>query len=637
MFSYEKELNKEQLRVVYDGEGHCLVLSGPGSGKTRTLVYRVAYLLENGVSPSRILLLTFTKKASNEMLSRVYSLFPQAEEKILGGTFHHVANFFLRRYAHHLKYSKNYTIIDEEDAKNILKALLKEEGIDFIKPQVVQKMISLSINSQKEVEEVAGRFFPYFKEKTLEKLEIIKKKYEGRKKKTNIMDYDDLLLNWEKILSFPEIKKEISEKFLYVLVDEYQDTNALQNKIIRKLGSVHKNILVVGDDSQCIYSFRAAEIENIISFSKKYPKTKIFRLEKNYRSTPEILSAANAVISKNSMRLEKELKSVVPMGSPPCVFSFSSPFEEARFVTKKLKEYDLKETAVLFRAHYHAVELEMELARQKIPYILRGGTRFFEQFHVKDVLAFLRLFLNFYDEPSWRRILLRQNKIGEASVTKIIPQIFKKKSFQEVFKEKESIFSLLSSPGKKSLEEILQIFLKAGKEEISEKIKIFLNNFYFKYLEFSFDNARERKSDLKKLYDISLEYKDLEKMLSEFSLSEDFKKETEREKGLVLSTVHQAKGLEWKNVFLISLREGDFPHEKSTEEGLMEEERRLFYVAITRCKENLYLTHSCYGFGGKSSALPSRFLRESFLQENSLENLTEIEEIIEDEDLWESF
>jgi DNA helicase II / ATP-dependent DNA helicase PcrA len=640
MINFEKELNKEQLKVVYEGDGPCLVLSGPGSGKTRTLVYRAAYLLEKGVLPSQILLLTFTKKAAKEMLSRIYSLSSFNEKEICGGTFHHVGNLFLRKYAENIGYFSNFVILDEEDSRNIIKEILKErKRIELPKPSVVQKIISLSINSKKPIKKIIEKYFFYFSEEISEELAKIGKVYEERKKKNNLMDFDDLLLNWNEILSIKKIREEISNKFLYLLIDEYQDTNVLQDEIIKKISEKHNNVLAVGDDSQSIYSFRAADINNIINFSKNYPRARVFKLETNYRSTPEILHIANSVIKNNQKKLEKELFSIKKTGPSPIIIPFSNSLEQARYIANYLKgQRDRLKTAVLFRAHYQAVELEIELAKKRVPYILRGGIRFFEQYHVKDVIAFLRIYLNFFDESSWKRILLRQEGIGEINSKKVIDKVLQLRSIDQLLDHRGKIIDLFSSQNvKKGINIVLDLLEKGSDSTIPGKINLFLKNFYHHYLDFSFENSRERKNDLKRILEISSRYENLEEMIADFSLSEDFQKEENNKNAVVLSTIHQAKGLEWETVFVISLKEGSFPHSKSVEDDLLEEERRLFYVAVTRCKENLFLTYPLYDFREKEIAKPSRFLEESGFLEKRGESFFDDEEIIESEEEWEIF
>ncbi|MCF7845266.1 MAG: ATP-dependent helicase [Candidatus Pacebacteria bacterium] len=616
MVDFKKKLNKEQLKVVYEGDGPCLVLSGPGSGKTRTLVYRTVYLLEKGFSPSSIMLLTFTKKAAKEMLFRIKTMACCDSEKIYGGTFHHVANIFLRRYGEEVGYSSNFVIVDEEDAKTIISGIIKEkygkQKEDVPKPKVIKNIISLAVNSEKTVEEVIGEKFSFFSDEVIDVILEITEEYKKRKKESNVMDYDDLLFNWNSLLSIPELRKKISDNFLYVMVDEYQDTNKLQDRIIKKISEKNKNILAVGDDSQSIYSFRAAEIDNIINFSKNYPEAKIFKLENNYRSTAEILEMANLVIKNNTKRLDKDLKSVVPNKGEADVVVFSNPLEQADYIADYIEnKKDRSEVAVLFRAHHHAVELEMELTKRNIPYLSRGGVRFFEQLHIKDVTAYLRVLLNFKDRVSFERLLLKEKGIGDVGAKKISGKISSFEKVEDVFENKEKIAKeVCTATSQKGFLKIINLIEEGTEKTISEKIKLFIDDFYNHYLDFSFENSKERKSDLKKIYEMSFDYEKLEDIISDFSLSEDVEEERSSN-SVVLSTIHQAKGLEWKTVFIISLKEGDFPHAKAVEEGSVEEERRLFYVAVTRCKENLFLTYPRYNFREKQIMPPSRFIKET--------------------------
>jgi DNA helicase II / ATP-dependent DNA helicase PcrA len=616
MVDFQKKLNKEQLRVVYEGEGPCLVLSGPGSGKTRTLVYRTVYLLEKGISPSSVMLLTFTKKAAKEMLFRIKKISSCNPEEIYGGTFHHVANIFLRKYGEKIGYASNFVIIDEDDSKKIISGVISEkygkQKEDVPKPKVIKNIISLAVNSEKAVEEVIEKNFPFFSNEVVDFILEIKEEYKKIKKESNVMDYDDLLFNWKVLLSNSEVKDAISEKFLYVMVDEYQDTNRLQDSIIRKISEKNKNILAVGDDSQSIYSFRAAEIDNIINFSENYPGAKTFKLESNYRSAPEILETANLVIKNNTKRLDKNLKSVTSFKGEVDVLTFSNPIEQAEYIADYIEQKDNhNEIAVLFRTHHHAVEVEMELTRRNIPYVSRGGVRFFEQLHIKDVTAYLRVLLNFHDRVSLERLLLKEKGVGEVGAKKMSLEVSSYKKIEDVFKNKEEIAKkVCTSISKKGFLKIINLIEQGKEKTIPEKIELFLDDFYSHYLDFSFENAKERKNDLKKIYEMSFDYEELEDIISDFSLSEDVEKE-KNERSVVLSTIHQAKGLEWETVFVISLKEGDFPHAKAIEEGSVEEERRLFYVAITRCKENLFLTYPRYNFREKQIMPPSRFIEET--------------------------
>jgi DNA helicase II / ATP-dependent DNA helicase PcrA len=632
MINFKEELNEEQLKVVYEGDGHCLVLSGPGSGKTRTLVYRAAFLLDKGVPASRVLLLTFTKKAASEMLSRIFNISKGAEGEICGGTFHHVANLLLRKYAKEVGYNSNFTILDEEDSKGIIKAVLaenKEWQRKLPKPQVIRKIISLSNNSLKSIDKIIEEYFFYLEESLTEEIKKVDKLYKKRKQDNGLMDFDDLLSYWNQLLTEKKISDKIAERFLYVLVDEYQDTNALQNEIIKKITRKHKNILAVGDDAQSIYSFRAADIANIINFKENFKKTKIFKLEKNYRSAPRILDIANNVIEHNTKRLEKKLKGTKKSSASPTVISFTNNNEQARFIADYILNNNNESIAILFRAHFHSVELEIELAKRKIPYILRGGVRFFEQHHIKDVLAYLRITLNFKDEASWRRLLLKQEGVGDVTAQKIIAVLLNRGDIKKVTKE--------GSSARSGAQVILSMLKKGEEEDIAGKINIFMEDFYSNYLDLSFENARERKNDIKRVQELSLKYKNLEDMLSEFSLSEDFQIEEGSKRKVVLSTVHQAKGLEWQTVFIISLKEGVFPHTKSLEDDLLEEERRLFYVAVTRCKENLFLTYPFFDFREKGKSIPSRFLKEAGLLKKTEEDVVYLEEEDDDDGEWETF
>ncbi len=632
MIDFEKELNKEQLSVVLNGDGYCLVLSGPGSGKTRTLTYRTAYLLEKNTPPERILLLTFTKKAAKEMVDRINMLSSEKGKHIYGGTFHHIANLFLRRHADIVGYQKNFTIIDEDDSKSIFKNIVKEKKSQ-LSPGLLKNIASLSVNSQKGLYETVACFFSQLEEDFTAIEENVVREYHQQKKERNLMDYDDLLANFLTVVSHPEVGKKISENFLYLLVDEYQDTNLLQNEIIKKISAVHGNVLAVGDDAQSIYSFRAADINNIINFSDNYPGAKIFKIEKNYRSTEEILEAANLVIENNTGRLDKKLQSVIGKGKEPSVIPFSDLQRQAEFVANYIEKSDnRREVAVLFRAHHHAAELELALTRKKISYLVRGGIRFFEQAHIKDTLSFLRIFVNFKDTPSWKKTLSKYEKIGEVTAEKITKKITEHHSLEDLLSNREDLLkSIASQKAKEGLSSLLDIIEDCLHENVSQKINTFLENFYEDYLRLNFENFFKRKSDIEKLQELSATYDSTQQMLSDFALSEDFTATGNNDEKPVLSTIHQAKGLEWDTVFIIGLEEGAFPHARSLEEEMVEEERRLFYVAVTRCRKNLFLTHPLYNYKNRQRNAPSRFLKEI----QSIGGFDE--EIIEDDREWRFF
>ncbi len=690
---YKSELNPEQYKVVTKADGPCLILAGAGSGKTRTIVYRVAYLIEKGVNPQNILLLTFTNKAAREMVGRAMDLLQGATLKFQGrtlrfpfsGTFHHFANLVLRKYAPVLGYKENFTILDEEDSrdliKNALKTVITNKEIKPPSPAILQALWSYCRNSQHNFKDVLGGRYPKFYSLQGVLWQVLQL-YEKKKKTANVMDFDDLLLNLLSLLkSTEEIRNKMTHHFKYILVDEYQDTNWVQAQIIYYLTSHYKNILVVGDDAQSIYSFRAAEIKNILDFPKVFPETKIYKLEKNYRSTPEILGVANEIISKNFNQYPKILRPASPKpsgeGGPVCdscvkpfLIPAASTGSEAKFIAEevlRLRDEGVKprDIAVLFRAAYQSEMLEMELNRRGIAYEYRGGMRFFERAHIKDAAAFLRILNNFRDEPSWLRILNLQEGIGEETSAKIFENISKISKFEDVFylfgDPNSRISGLLrdsrnplvqnpkdfhetgqtqqiSSRAGFGWQTLLKILKKINGQNPRKALESLIESDYGDYLIANYPNAEERMDDLKALAEFASRYENLNDFLSEMSLQESFSKERvmekqDNEEKIILSTVHQAKGLEWNSVFVIGLVEKQFPHYRAMDElGGVEEERRLFYVAATRAKRNLYFSYSLTqgfhlrpsGFGGQVGeqylVQPSRFVRE--IPPRLLEKLT---------------
>ena len=653
---YKSELNESQFKVVTEADGPCLVLAGAGSGKTRTLIYRVAYLLEKGVRPEEILLVTFTNKAADEMKNRVEKLLEAKAQGLWCGTFHHIGNRVLRLHAGRLSMNSDFGILDQEDSRDLVKTCIK--ALEFKayetrmpKPAVIHSLLSFSVNSRQTVSEVVLKKYSYLSQFTKD-FEKIKLLYEEKKKKTNHLDYDDLLSQWIELLkNSPETREKLSRQFRYCLVDEYQDTNRLQHELIHLLSGNHKNILVVGDDAQSIYSFRGAEIKNILNFPDQYPRAKLFKLETNYRSTGAILRLANETIRNNIHQFPKTLKSVHAQGSVPQFVKVRDGRQEARFVVQRILElkesgFDLTQIAVLFRAHYQAAELEMELAKQGIPYIIRGGIRFFEQAHVKDVLAFLKILMNPMDEISWTRALTLQPGIGLGYAQKIF-QLAEKASgnFEKISSPNfgnhlpPRVFEGLSG-FKRILRTLLKEDLKNHPDLLIEEI---LDKGYNKHVLMNFENARDRLEDLKELVNFAHTYPDLKNFLVDVTLREGFKGESlltgggEENTGqeLVLSTIHQAKGLEWRAVFVIRLSEGQFPHSKSSEnEEELEEERRLFYVAATRAKEELTLVHPMTRYdytAGTVISRPSIFIAE--LPSNVYDDV-EVEENEQEETIY---
>jgi DNA helicase-2/ATP-dependent DNA helicase PcrA len=665
---YEDELNSEQLEVVMAGEGPLLVIAGAGSGKTRALTYRVSRLIEDGVSPEDILLLTFTNKAAREMLSRVEQLVTIDTRRISGGTFHSIGNRLLRRYAEAIGYRSNFSILDQEDAKEMMESAISSLGIKtlekrFPKGDVLLDIYSFLINTRTPLELHLEENYPHF---AIYRDEIVNvfRRYKERKRDANTMDFDDLLLNWKLVLEEkPELAEPLKRKFRYILVDEYQDTNKLQADVVDLMASVRRNVMVVGDDAQSIYSFRGASFENILTFPLRFPDTTIHKLEINYRSTRQILNLANASIAANRFQFRKELQAVRGDGPDPAVVGVDDVFEQAAFVAQRILELrdegeSLSEIAVLYRSHYQSLELQMELSRRLIPYEIRSGVRFFEQAHIKDVLAYLKIVINPRDELSWKRMLKLYPKIGEKIAAEVWGRISESVNPLERFLRGLDVSGRGAKGSLESARTVLRLLdSESMKHNPSESIRIVVERGYADYARSKFPNSQARLDDLEQLSQYALRYEDVEKFLDEVALAnpiagEDTAVVGPEDEKIVLSSVHQAKGLEWRIVFVIWLADGRFPSqralrvpggivriqpgrvhealpllegatadapiidEKGTREIVIpgeEEERRLFYVAITRAKQELYLVFPVMARdrGGMDVLMePSRFVRE---------------------------
>ncbi|MCM8819614.1 MAG: ATP-dependent helicase [Candidatus Omnitrophica bacterium] len=613
--NYQEKLNHQQLKVVCQADGPCLVLAGAGSGKTRVLIYRLAYLLEKNIPPQNILLVTFTNKAAKEMINRAEILLKSTLNGLWAGTFHHIANIILRKESQYIGYLPNFTIVDREDAKDLIDDCIEELGFLkkeklFPKKDIILNIFSLAINSQNQIHQIIEQFYPHLEEYILN-IKRLYSYYQEKKKNAQIMDFDDLLMYWLKLLNFPQIKDKYSQIFKYILVDEYQDTNRLQFEILRNLASYHKNILVVGDDAQSIYSFRAADINNLLDFPKAFENAKIFKLEINYRSSPQILALANEIIKHNINQFPKTLTAIKKDDCLPTVVKTKDVYQQARFVAQKILELNnegipLKEMAVLFRSHFQALELEVELIKRNIPYIVRGGLRFFEQAHIKDVLAYLKTLINPYDELSFKRAICLHKSIGRSTANKIWEKISKeKKDFKQIEKE-------LKNRQKEGFKEFVNLIdtlknITKPDEAIHQILKI-----YRDYCFLNFDNPDERILDLEELAKIAKDYQTIKRFIIEISSFEEFKGEsrlsaTEKDQILILSTIHQAKGLEWEVVFLIGFSDYEFPHPKAlNSQKDLEEERRLFYVAVTRTKSILYITYPETKYTFKNGIIISR-------------------------------
>lgn len=628
--NYKKDLTEEQFPIVTAPPGPILVIAGAGSGKTRTITYRVAYLVESGVPLEKILLVTFTNKAAREMLHRVELLLGRSIAGLWGGTFHHIGNLILRKYAKLLGYQSNYTILDRTDSKELLRACISDAGIDtkqrrFPKGDVLQDILSFAVNTRRKPEEAIMLRAPFFESQIPDILKVFDI-YEKRKRRQSLMDFDDLLYNWWKLLkNHPRIKDIYSRKFEHILVDEYQDTNIIQAETIDILAKRHQNVMVVGDDSQSIYSFRGAHFKNIIEFPNRYPDAKLFKLEINHRSIPEILDFANETIEHAEEHFEKHLRAIREGGAKPVMVPVNDVYEQANFVAQRILELrdegvPLEEMAVLYRSHYHSMELQMELTRRGIPFEVRSGLRFFEEAHIKDVLSHLKVFHNPYDELAWRRILKLIPQVGIKTAEKIWQYISKTKEPLKAISTKDAL-PIVPKGAERKFKEFAGT-LKILEDELNspaEMIKTVVERGYSEYLKAEYPNYVNRIEDLDQLANYALQYDSLEKLLSDLALVGGMVAEDIVEAGVpdkeacVLSTVHQAKGLEWSRVFIIWLAEGRFPSYLSFgEHGAEEEERRLFYVAVTRTKDELYLSYplTYSGFDGEVLMKASRFVEE---------------------------
>ncbi|MDP2631699.1 MAG: ATP-dependent helicase [Candidatus Uhrbacteria bacterium] len=622
--NYENELNPEQLQVVQNGDGPCLVLAGAGSGKTRTITYRVAWLLENGVQPQDILLLTFTNKAAKEMVSRVEALLGQYPQGLWGGTFHSIANRILRQYGQKLGYSPNFSILDQEDSNELVGMCVKDLKIDtkdkrFPSSRVLHGIISFRSNKDCSLEHALEIKHPKFvplKDEIREVADL----YHRQKLQQNSMDFDDLLLRLLDLLrDHPDVRERLASQFKYVLVDEFQDTNVIQAEIVHKLSSNHKNLLVVGDDAQSIYSFRAAEVRNILDFPSKFEGAKTFQLTTNYRSTPQILDVANSVIAQNKDQFKKSLRAVVKAGEQPNLVPAANQAQEAQYIADQIVELvgdgsSFCDIAVLFRAAFHSQALEFELMRRDIPYKYRGGLKFFERAHVKDVVSHLRLIQNPRDVMAWMRVLKIHPGIGAVTAAKIGKACANIETVDDVLTLDIGV-GAKARCGWDGFLRVLSSLLK-GKRVPSYFIRALASNDdYQLYLEHTHPNHHERLEDLEQFAVFAEQYGDLGEFLEAVSLTSEYGAEKGRadfEDRLILSTIHQAKGLEWDHVFVMHLAEGCFPHSRAySEKGGIEEERRLFYVATTRAKQKLYLTYPMTaGHDTLEIKEPSQFLEE---------------------------
>lgn len=628
--AFERELNEEQYRAVSAPDGPVLVIAAAGTGKTRTLTYRVAWLVDQGIDPRRVLLLTFTNKAAREMLERAHGLVGELVGGLWGGTFHHMANRMLRMHADLIGYNRDYSILDEDDAKRLVKLTIEDLKLPpklFPKPEVLLSLYGLASSRAGSVEEMAAAKFehaPFINPADVVK---VQRNYEERKKSLNAMDFDDLLLNGLKLFrEQPEIRARYSERFRYVMVDEYQDTNVIQAEWVDALAEQHRNLMVVGDDFQSIYSWRGADFRNIMNFPKRYPGCSIFKLETNYRSTPDILDVANACIAGNPEQFQKHLRAVREPARKPAVVQLQDGDHQATYIIEQVRRclavgVPPQEIAVLYRSHYHAMELQLQLARYGVPFVITSGMRFFEQAHIKDVCALLRLVGNPMDELAFNRMFELMPKLGPKSVSKLWEKIgarFDPRAQQD----RDTLLKALPAAAKAVWQpvhdQMTVLFDARPNINPPEIIKMFVETFYEAHAATTFDNADRRMEDVEELIRFTTRFNTVTEFLSEMALQSNLDNQPDEavDAGAVirLSTIHQAKGLEWKTVFILWVMEGMFPSAKTiADDGDVSEERRLFYVATTRAKDELFLCCPRYRRtrdGGVQSYMPSRFIEE---------------------------
>ena len=631
MTDFSKLLNAEQCAAATAGDGPLLVLAAAGTGKTRTLVYRVAYLVEQGIQPDSLLLLTFTNRAAREMLERAKEVAGPSVGYLWSGTFHHVCNRFLRRFADKIGYRSDFAILDRDDSLSLVNTCTKELGLkrkDFPKKEVVASFIGKAANSATTVAEILK---DYTSELLVEPEEIIRvaNLYTERKQAENMMDFDDLLINGLRLLSEHEdIRTYYQQKFRHVLVDEYQDTNLLQARMVDILAGHHRNVMVVGDDMQCIYTWRGADFANIRKFPERWPGCRIIKLEQNYRSVPEVLEVANACVRDVPEDFKKQLRATRKPRGKPRMLILRDGTEQAQTIITLMRRYlddgyQLSDMAVLYRAHFHSIELQMELARSRLPYVITSGTGVFEQAHVKDVLSFLRVCENPRDYMAFARLMGMLNGIGEKTVETLWEKMggsFETRSPQV----REALRKALRPATRGQWEGIDRLFEEYHTQGLgakgAEAIERFFETFYHVHVYRAYENPEKREEDIHELaLQIGAVKGGVMAFLQEVALLTNVDHEYEQmgknnEPTLHLSTVHQAKGLEWKIVFVIWLAEGMFPSSRSLGEAENdEEERRLFYVAVTRAKDELALCSPGMRRmrdGGVFFCKPSRFIKE---------------------------
>jgi DNA helicase-2/ATP-dependent DNA helicase PcrA len=628
---FRSALNPEQYAAVTAPDGPLLVLAAAGTGKTRTLVYRVAHLVGRGVPAERILLLTFTNRAAREMIERARTLVGAGVGGMWAGTFHHMANRMLRRHAGEIGFRNDYGILDRDDSRKIVAGSVQERGLkdkEFPKADVLLSLFSAAVNTGVPLAELLERRFERL-DGDAEDILRVHGDYEAKKRDLGAMDFDDLLVNCLRLLrERTAVLDRYQEQFLHVLVDEYQDTNLLQAETVDLLARRNRNVLVVGDDFQSIYSWRGANYRNIMSFPKRHPDAAIYRLETNYRSVPEILQVANACIAGNPDQFQKTLRPVREAHRRPLVAKVRDGAEQARYVVEHIQAlrregYRPADIAVLYRAHFHSMELQMELTRQSVRYAITSGVRFFEQAHIKDVCCLLRLMESPGDELAFTRLLAMLPGIGERTAQNLWNKLGGRFEAGDAA-QRRTLRELLKAAARDAWSRVEPVLEAYGEESLredpGEAIHQFVKAFYADYAARVFEEHERRLEDIQELVLYSAKFESTEDFLSEMALLTNVDAEVEGPEAgkadtIRLSTVHQAKGLEWSVVILLWITDDMFPSSRAVNEsddGLAEE-RRLFYVAVTRAKDEL-----CFCVpevrrkrdGGVIYCRPSRFLEE---------------------------
>lgn len=615
------ELNEEQRAAATHGDGPLLIVAGAGTGKTRTLVVRVWHLLQQPVAPERILLLTFTRRSAQEMLSRVERLAGPAGRRVRGGTFHGTAHTLLRRFGAAAGLPSDFTILDQADSEDLMGLSRAQLGFAekkkrFPRKGTLHRVYSRHVNTEIPVDDILENEMPSFAEHA-EAFRQIFADYVERKAQRNLLDYDDLLLYWATLMeSAPALADRVAGLYDHILVDEYQDTNVLQARILRAMCRSHSNVTVVGDDAQSIYSFRGAEVRNILDFPKQFPGTRIITLERNYRSSQPILDTGNTVISRAEERYTKALWTTRTDGERPWLVTAQDEQRQTAFVVDRILELHeaqgipFREMAVLFRAGYMSADLEIELTNRRIPFEKWGGLKFLEAAHVKDVLAFVRVLENPRDEVSWYRLLLLLPGVGEASARSAVEAIAGGGWRLDALSD-------WSAPprARKSAAELAELFRvlqqspSSGDGAAATDLAR-VRQLYDDILKERYDDAEPRLADLEQLQAIATGYPDRATFLAALALeppqsTQDLASGSvaDEDDTLVLSTTHSAKGREWDAVFLIWAVDGWFPMARATADpDDLEEERRLMYVALTRPRHHLHVVYPLNVYGSRRGA-----------------------------------